>query len=161
MSIDGPGREQLRTLAARLKAAGDEGKGFRRELMRQLDDAARPLAREIASPAHLMPYMPDRYAEVLAGDLAVGAQKIFASNPRVSIRAKGRGHRRKVRLLDQGFINHPIWPRGPRRSWNWQNRQTGGMKPGFFTDACRDATPDIREHVLAAMTETARKITKD
>lgn len=158
MSIDGPGREQLRTLTQRLKEAGDEGKGFRRELMKQLDDAAQPLAAKIASVDHLKPYFPDRYAAVLAADLSVGAQKIFASNPRVSIRAKARAHRRKVRLFDSGRINHPIYPRGPRRTWNWMNGQTGGMQPGFFTDPCEQATPEIREHVLAALTETARKI---
>jgi hypothetical protein len=64
-----------------------------------------------------------------------------------------------VRLLDAGFINHPIWPRGERSTWNWQNRQTGGMKPGFFSDPCKKAAPDIREKVLEAMAETSRKIT--
>ena len=36
-----------------LKEAGEDGKAFRRELMKQLDEAAKPLAREIASLAHL------------------------------------------------------------------------------------------------------------
>ncbi len=160
MSIDGPGREQLRELAARLKDAGDEGKGFRRELMSKLDEAARPLAREIASLEHLRPYMPDRYAAVLAADIAVTSQKIFAGNPRVSVRCRTLGERRrKVRLLDAGFINHPVFARGPRDEWDWWNGQTGGMVPGFFTDPCEKATPQIREKVLQALTETARKIT--
>lgn len=154
MGIDGPGREQLRTLAARLKEAGDEGKGFRRELMRQLTEAAQPLVREIADPAHLRPYMPDRYAGVLAGDLSVGAQRILTSNPRVSIRAKSRVRRRKVRQLDAGIIQHPLF--GDREHWY---KQTGGMRPGFFTDPCEKATPQIREHVLKALTETEKKIT--
>jgi hypothetical protein len=159
VSIDGPGRDKLRLVAERLKDAGEQGKGLRRELMKELDAAAQPLARKISSLEHLKPYLPDPYAVILAGDLSVGAQKIFASNPRVSIRAKAREHRRKVRLLDAGFINHPVYARGPRRRWNWVNGQTGGMKPGFFTDPCEQATPEIREHVLAALTETDRKIT--
>jgi hypothetical protein len=159
VGIDGPGRDRLRLTAARLKDAGEEGKGLRRELMKQLDAAAEPLAREIASLAHLKPYLPDPYAAVLSQDLSVGAQKIFASNPRISIRAKARQHRRKVRLLDAGFINHPVYARGPRRRWHWVSGQTGGMKPGFFTEPCEKATPEIREHVLAALTETDRKIT--
>jgi hypothetical protein len=154
MAIDGPGREQLRTLAARLKEAGDEGRGFRRELMSQLTEAAKPLVREIADPAHLRPYMPDRYADVLATDLSVGVQRILTSNPRVSIRAKARTRRRKVRELDAGTIQHPLF--GNRRDWF---KQTGGMRPGFFSDPCEKATPQIREHVLAALTETERKIT--
>jgi len=158
MAVDG--REQLNALAARLKEAGDEGKGFRKELMKQLDAAAQPIAREIADVEHLKPYLPDRYAAILAPDLAVGAQKIFASSPRVSIRAKARAKRRKVKLLDDGVINHPKWPgHRPRSEWKWQNGQTGGMRPGFFTDPCEKAAPDIREHVLAALTETEKKIT--
>jgi hypothetical protein len=161
VSIDGPGREQLRTLAARLKEAGEEGQGFRRELMKQITDAAEPLAREIASLEHLKPYMPDRYAAVLAGDITVTAQRIFAgSSPRVSVNCKTRGeHRRKVRRLDAGYINHPIYARGPRSDWDWWSGQTGGMVPGFFAVPCRNATPAIREKVLEALTETARKIT--
>lgn len=160
MPIEGPGREQLRTLAARLKEAGAEGQGFRRELIRQLGEAVKPLARDIADPVRLKPYMPDRYAAVLGADLSVGTQRLLAGpSPRISIVAKGRMHRRKVALLEDGFINHPVFARGPRRKWDWENRQTGGMKPGWFSDPCEKAAPDIREHVAEAMAETDRKIT--
>lgn len=153
MSIDGPGRDQLRAVSARLKDAGDEGKGFRRELLRQIGEAAKPLIREISDAAHLRPYMPGRYAETLAADLTVTAQRILAKDPRVSIRCKGREHRRKVRQLDGGLIQHPLY--GDREHWF---RQTAGMKPGFFTDPCEKATPQVREHVLSALTETIGKI---
>ncbi len=104
--------------------------------------------------------MPDRYAAVLAADINVRAQKIFASNPRVSVSCRTLGERRrKVRHLDLGFINHPIFARGPRDEWDWWNGQTGGMVPGFFSDPCEKATPQIREKVLQALTETARQIT--
>lgn len=153
------GEEQLRVLAQRLREAGPAGQGLRRELMSEITAAARPLVKKIASPEHLKPYLPDRYAEVLAADLTVAAQRIFASSPRVSIRAKAaREKRRKVRWLDRGFINHPVFAQGERDTWRWSNAQTGGMRPGFFTDPCKEAAPEIREHVLAAMTETARKI---
>jgi hypothetical protein len=160
MPIDGGG-EQLRTLAERLKDAGAEGQGFRRELLKQLGDAAKPLARVIAGPERLKPYMPDRYAAVLAADLSVTTQRLFAgSSPRISIVAKGRVRKRKVARLEDGFISHPVFAQGPRRKWNWKggNLQTGGMKPGWFSDPCEKAAPDIREHVLEAMAETARKI---
>ena len=160
MSVDGPGREQLRTLAARLKEAGDEGKGLRNALMRQLGEAAKPLARDIADPERLKPYMPDRYALVLAADLDVSTQRIFAGNsPRVSIVARGRVHKRKVRLTEAGSINHPVFAQGPRRKWDWVNGQTTGMKPGWFSDPCEAAEPDIRDHLLKALADTARKIT--
>lgn len=159
MSIDGPGREQLRTLAERLKDAGSEGKGLRRALMKQLEDAAKPLAREIADPARLASYMPHRYAGVLGADLSVTTQRLFSGDPRISVVAKARAHRRKLRLIESGVINHPKWPRGPRRRWEWENGQTRGMRAGFFADPCERAVPDIREHALAAVAETLEKIT--
>jgi hypothetical protein len=148
--VGNSGAEQLRNLADRLKTAGTEGQGLRREVMRQITEAAKPLNA----------YMPDRYAALLAADLTVSAQRIFAKDPRISIQAKAaREKRRKVRWLDQGFINHPVFARGERATWTWSNGQTGGMKPGFFTDPCKRAAPQIREKVLQAITETARKIT--
>ena len=154
MSIDGPGRDQLRLVTARLKDAGDQGQGFRKELLRQINEAAKPLVRQISDAAHLRPYMPNRYAEVLASDLSVSAQRILAKDPRVSIRCKGREHRRKVKQLDAGLIQHPLY--GDREHWF---RQTSGMKAGFFTDPCEKATPQVREHVLSALTETIMRIT--
>jgi hypothetical protein len=160
MSIDGPGREQLRIVAAKLKEAGNEGKGLKRALQKNITKAAEPLAAKIASVEHLKPYMPDPYAAVLAADLGVKVANRFAGgNPAVQVRAQAREHKRKVARLDAGTINHPVYARGARRDWTWSNNQTGGMKAGFFSHACRDATPQIRSKVLQALTETAGKIT--
>jgi hypothetical protein len=153
------GQYQLRELSARLREAGTEGKGLRRKLMKQMNDAARPLAKEISSVEHLKPYMPDRYAAILAADLGVRVAKSFSKNPRVEIRAKAKQHKRKVAVLDAGLINHPIYAQGERKTWSWSNAQTGGMKAGFFTDACKRQTPQIRDQILKAMTETAKDIT--
>lgn len=160
MSIDGPGRDQLRLVAARLRDAGDEGKGLKRQLQKNITEAAQPLARKIADVEHLKPYLPDRYAAVLAADLGVKVVNRFSGgNPAVQVRAQAREHKRKVARLDVGLINHPVYARGRRGTWSWSNNQTGGMKPGFFSDACREATPQIRSKVLEALTETAGKIT--
>jgi hypothetical protein len=149
----------LGLLAARLKEAGETG--LKRELQKNIRNAAQPLAREIASLGHLKPYMPDRYAAVLSEDLTVRVTNRFSgSSPGVMVRAQARERKRKVARLDAGTINHPVYARGPRRTWSWSNYQTGGMKAGFFTDPCRDATPQIRSKVLQAMTDTARKITE-
>lgn len=153
------GEQQLFVLAQRLREAGPEGQGLKRALMRQITEAARPLAAEISNVEHLKPYMPDRYAALLAADLSVGTVKNFGTDPGVSIRGKGRERARKVRYLNEGTINHPVYARGERKTWRWKNMQTGGMRAGFFTDACKEATPQIRSKVLEALTETARKIT--
>ncbi len=154
------GEDQLFALAQRLREAGPEGQGLKRALMRQITEAAKPLVAEISSVEHLKPYMPDRYAALLAADLSVGTVRNFGTDPGVSIRGKGRERARKVRYLNEGTINHPVYARGERKTWRWKNRQTGGMRAGFFTDPCRDATPQIRSKVLEALTETSRKITR-
>jgi hypothetical protein len=148
------GYGDLLALSARLRQMGTAGQGLRRELQKSLDDAAVPLSREIASFAHLAPYMPDRYAAVLAADVEVTAVKRFTSEPSVRIRARGRHHRRKVIRLNEGFLTHPLF--GDQEHWF---TQTSHVRPGFFTDPCDRAAPDVRERVLRAMAETARKIT--
>jgi hypothetical protein len=153
------GYGDLLALSARLKQMGTDGQGLRRELLKSINDAAVPLAREIQSFQHLAPYMPDRYAAVLAADVEVVAVKRFTSEPSVRIRCKGREKKRKVVHLNDGFINHPVYAQGERKTWRWSNDQTGGMKAGFFYDAAEKAAPEIKDRVLAAMAETARKIT--
>ena len=158
MAIEGPGLYQLRVLSARLRAAGTEGQGLRRELFQAVTKAARPLADEIGSAGHLMAYMPRRYAGVLAGDLSVTASKSTGRNPGVSIKARGRVHRRKVVQRDEGRITHPVFARGPRPTWNWET-QVEGMRPGFFTDAVEKAAPAVRDQVMAAMDVIGKRLT--
>jgi hypothetical protein len=153
------GQYQLRLLSARLREAGKEGKGLRRKLYKQMNEAAKPLAAKVADVEHLKPYMPDRYAAVLAADLGVRINKNFSKNPRIEVRAKARQHKRKLVLLDAGRINHPIYARGERKTWSWSNAQGGGMRPGFFSDVLKEESPQIRDQVMKAMTETARQIT--
>lgn len=153
------GQYQLRLLSARLREAGKEGQGLRRKLYKQMNEAAKPLAAKISDVEHLKPYMPDEYAAILAADLGVRINKNFSRNPRIEVRAKARQHKRKLVLLDKGLINHPVFARGERRTWRWSNAQTRGMKAGFFSDVLKDESPQIRDQVMKAMTETARQIT--
>ncbi len=155
------GAQDFAALSLRLKEAGQTG--LRRELYKAISDAAKPLAREISSLEHLRPYLPDRYAAVLAADFRVTTSKLTGRDPGVRLigvaPTKARAGRRKVTLLDKGLINHPVYAQGERKTWRWSNAQTGGMKPGFFGDVVKNAAPEVREKILAAMTETARKIT--
>lgn len=146
------GEYQLRLLSARLRAAGEEGQGLRRELFKAITEAAKPLAIQVQEVNHLDAYLPNRYAAALSADLTVGTQKRFGKNPSVAVRAQGRSHRRKVRQIDAGTLHHTLW--GNRRHWYRQM-----VRPGFFSEAARQQAPDIRDKVLGAMAETGRKIT--
>lgn len=155
------GALQFGVLARHLK---DTGQGeLRKALYKGINDAARPLARRIRNLEHLKPYMPDRYAAILAADLSVTVSKRASeSSPGVVLVAKSAARLeqgRKVGWIDQGFINHPVFATGPREEWRWVNRQTGGMKPGFFSDPVRDCAPQVRAEIFRQMTEVARKAT--
>jgi hypothetical protein len=154
MPIEGPGSQQLRDLSLRLRAMGTQGQGLRRELYRAINDAARPFAAKISNAAYLSPYMPSRYADVLASDLSVTAVKRGGARASVTIQARGRVHRRQVQAVNAGILSHPLY--GNRKYWF---RQADGMTPGFFTDAVVEAAPGIRADVQKAMDDVAAKIT--
>jgi hypothetical protein len=145
------GAKELAALARRLKDAGEVQ--LRRDLYNEINRAARPLARQIGSAKHLKPYMPDRYADVLAADLAVTVSKRVSRDPGISIRARSRSRRRKVRQLDDGIISHPVF--GHRDRWVTQR---AAMRAGFFTDPCKESGPQFRDAVLKAMAQTARRV---
>lgn len=182
MPVDGD-FEQLRTLGARLKDAGTEGRGLQRELRKGLRAAADPLAKKIDDEKRMDPYMPDRYAGVLSKDLDVKVRTSISGDPKVTIEAKAREHHRKIGQIEDGYINHPVFARGPRRrprspalteaaarkhgipvsavrGWTWvKPPQTKGMRRGFFSDPCEESAPDVRKQLLQAMADTDRKIT--
>ena len=151
------GTADFAALSARLKEAG--ATGLRRELYKAISKAGDDLAAEIASPQHLYPYLPDPYARVLAADLSVKVYKRGGANAHVTIRAEGREHKRKLVQLDErGVLVHPVFGGPIRKDWTWRE-QFSHVRPGFFTDPCENAGPQVRDKILAAMRETARKIT--
>lgn len=154
------GAEEFDRLARRLKEAGETG--LRRELNKALNDAAEPFAKDINAAEYLKPYMPDHYAEVLAGDMRVSTVKrSSAAAYGVAVRVQGRLRRRQVERLERGQLRHPVFARSDidRRDWRWKT-QEGGMKPGFFSDATKAAAPEVRQQMIDAIRTVEKKITK-
>lgn len=155
------GAEDFDRLARRLKEAGE--KGLRAELNRALNDSVKPFAKEISAVEYLKPYMPDRYAEVLARDLgATTVKRSSAATYGVAVKVQGRVHRRRqVRLLNRGLLRHPVFADSDidRRDWEWKT-QTGGMVPGFFDDAVKAAAPEIRQQMINAIQAVEQKVAK-
>ena len=148
------GAAEFAALSRRLKDAGETG--LRRSLYTAIGDAAKPLAQKIGSDDHLRSYMPNRYAGVLSDDMSVKISRLTGKNPGVSIRAKGRVRDRHVARLNAGILMHPLF--GDRERWFAQTLGKG-MRPGFFDDPAKESAPDVRKAILAAMHETAEKIT--
>jgi hypothetical protein len=81
------------------------------------------------------------------------------ANAQVTLRAEGRAHKRKLVQLDErGVLVHPVFGGAVRKDWTWRE-QFRSVRPGFFTDPTERAAPQVRKEILAAMRETARKIT--
>ena len=154
MPVGGPGPYQLRKLSARLREAGDEGKGLRRELLKAVTAAARPLAKDIRDPARLHPYLPGPYADVLAADLSVTTSKRTGRDPGISLKVKGRVKKRHVRRIDDGTLMHPLW--GDREHWYAQRQH---VQPGAISDPFNKAAPAIRAEVLKAMHDVGKRVT--
>ncbi len=152
------GQRQLYELSRRLRDAGTEGQGLRRQLRKVVGEAAKPLVAEIGSTSHLNDYLPDRYAEVLAADLKVTASQRGTVNPAVTVIARPRVKHRQLHFIEAGFLRHPVYAREgtPRRSWTWRNQ---AVRARFFADACEEARPQIRDEVLTAMHDIGEKIT--
>jgi hypothetical protein len=148
------GAEDFAELSRQLRDAGETG--LRRGLYKAISDAAEPLTREIQDVEHLKTYMPDRYALVLSHGLRVTISRRTGWLPGVRIRAKGSDKDRHVARLNAGILMHPLF--GDREHWYAQTLGKG-MKPGFFDDPAKESAPDIRDAILAAMHETALKIT--
>lgn len=146
---------EFEALARALKEAGETG--LRNELYKAINDAAQPLVREVRDAGHLRPYLPNRYAQILAEDLAVQISKRTGTDPGVSLRAKGRRHARQVSRLNRGIITHPVFasPLKTRREWDWV---TQNVRPRFFDDPVRQSGPQVREQIVAAVKRIKRRI---
>jgi hypothetical protein len=147
------GAAQFADLARRLKDAGEVT--LRRELYKAIDDSARPVAEVIRSFMHLVPYMPDVYAAVLAPDVRVTISKRASRDPGVSILCVPLGKQRKITRLDRGLLTHPLF--GDRKHWHTQAAPLGGMRAGFFSDPCEESAPEVRDAILAAMRDVGVK----
>ena len=147
---------EFRALAQRLKDAGE--RGLRRELTNAIREAVKPLKEDILDPAHLDPHMPDHYVPALLRDLKVTTFSRAGLDAGVSVRAEARtprGNYRQVVQLEEGRIRHPVF--GNRENWKTQYK---GMRRGFFSDVVSEHGPRIRDAVVAAGHDVARKITK-
>ena len=101
----------------------------------------------------LKPKLPDRYAEVLDADLDI---KVTVRNSggdavaRVTATTRGAAGRRRLRRLDRGTLEHPLW--GDRSRWFMQE-----VAPGWFTGPPEDAAPRVRAALEQALRDVAAK----
>jgi len=149
---------ELEAAAFRLRRAGEEG--LARELTAAMRRGVQPVPGLIRSG--LKPHLPDRYAEELDADLAIGTSarnsggdataSVYADTRlgtgRSGVRAGGKA--RKLRYLDSGRLTHPVF--GNREVWRTQL-----VEPGWFTGPAEEAVPRVREELERALRDVAAK----
>jgi hypothetical protein len=138
----------LNAIAVRLRELGDEG--LVRELQAAVGRAVDPLKDRI--PAALRPHLPDRYADVLAGELKVRRSTSLGGSgdtAQVTVLAS-TDRKRKLAQSDAGLLVHPLY--GDLERWFRQ-----AVAPGWFTDPVEESVPDIRDAIEQALDEVTRK----
>lgn len=144
----GDAARQLETIAAHLREAGDET--LKRELFAALRHATDPVPEEIR--AGLKPKLPDRYAEVLDEDLAIGTSVRSTGSVRLRGTTRGAVQRRRLNRLNSGVLEHPLF--GNRKRWYAQP-----VRPGWFTGPAEDDAPRVREELIRVLNDVAAKVT--
>lgn len=143
------GANQLGDLARDLKAIGD--KELRKELLRGIQKAAKPLAK-VAAPAAARNRLPRAGGlnEFVATSKFAVRTRTSARNPGVRIVGTKTGH--DIKAMDAGKVRHPV--RGTN-VWVLQN-----IEPGWWTNGLSDSivAPPVRKEILAVMDDIIRKI---
>lgn len=139
------GADQLGDLAKRLRAAGESGKGLKRELYRGLNRATKPLRAEAQqAAASKLPQSGGLAARVAKSKFTT--KTLTGRDPAVAIVAKGT-----AASTDRGFVSHPVF--GRPGSYVRQS-----VEGGWFTETMRDGAPAVRNELIDAMKAVADQI---
>lgn len=145
------GLQDLARLSSALRAAGEQGKGLRRELTSGLTRETKETRAEMR--AAILPGLPKRGG--LAADVLRSTR--FTSSvstgrdPAVRIRARGKRSIR--RMNDYGVVRHPIF--GKRDVWV---SQTHGVRLGLFSKPFKAARPALQRAAVQAIARTRAEI---
>lgn len=142
------GAEDLAALSKRLRAAGESGKGLRRELLAAMQRSTKPIKQDVAdSWASRMPHRGG-----LAGRRLRLATRTRTGGQRVGVRivsASSDGY--DLGSIDKGNLRHPVF--GNKKAWTTQR-----ITAGIITDPQEQSAPDVRAEIVRAIDSINRKI---
>lgn len=144
------GAEQMRELGLELRALGEEGKVFRRELLAGIRGAAAPAADAVKSAARRdLPH---------SGGLAdyVATSRIGVRNrltgKGVGVRVAGTKGEHNLRRIDAGYVRHKVF--GTWRASTPDQQVT----PGFFSKTLEGFEPKVQLAVFGVIAQTRRRL---
>jgi hypothetical protein len=141
------GAEQLAAVTRRLKAAGSQGKGLRKELLQRIRIAAKPLVEDVRNSA--MDTLPNAGGLNRRVRTGIGIRTRAAGNS-VGVRVVAK-NRYAIKGMDQGRLRHPVF--GNRDNWVKQS-----VPPGWFTRPVEAGADEARKGALDAIDHIARKV---
>lgn len=150
------GARQLERLGLELKAAGETGKGLRRNLLASLRIAGQPLKQAAKDSALAkLPKSGGLNEYVANSNIAVRTR---LTGPRVGVRVVAKkpggskGH--DLEKIDDGEVRHRVYGR-------WvKGLPTQKVTPGWFSDPMKESTREMEAAALAAIELTARELAK-
>lgn len=148
MSIDGA--DQLRDLGRRLKAAGETGKGMRRDLLREIRNTTKGPVLE-AGREGLRRRLPSRggLAATAAKNLKIAARTRLSGNE-VGVTVLASLKDMDLPKLEQGKLRHLTYGHRP---WVTQT-----IPANVFSDAMDEVTEPVGRAVLKVVDDTMRRI---
>jgi hypothetical protein len=145
------GADQLRDIGKQLRAAGEEGKALRKELLREVRGVAKgPLSDELKQAA-TSGRIPKRggLAAYTAKNLKVGVRTRL-SGREVGVTALVSVRDMDLPKLEQGKLRHPTFGHGP-----WVNQT---IRAGVFSDAAEQVADDLAAAVLKTASDIVERI---
>lgn len=150
MSARIEGADQLRDVGRRLRAAGDQGKTLRRDLLREIREVTKgPAADELKAAATRRLPARGGLAAYTAKNLRVTARtKLSGNEVGVTVVATVKGM--DLPKLEAGKLRHPVFGRAP-----WVNQ---AIPAGIFGDAVQQLAGDVGRAILRAADNTIKKL---
>ena len=142
------GAEQLRLLAADLKAAGETGKGLKRELLASFRADTVSVVVDIRASAERILPRRGGLADRVAGSRITAQTRTTGRG--AGMRIKGVGNY-NLHRINAGNVRHPLF--GNRSFWYGQN-----VRAGWFTDPIVRHLPGLQRQLVAAMERTGAKL---
>lgn len=147
------GLEDLARLSRALRAAGDQGKGLKRELTSSINRETKEARKDMR--AAILPALPKR------GGLAADVQRstrftttTSTGGQNLGVRIKARGKRSIRRMNNSGSVRHRVFGRGP-----WVT-QTAGIEKDFLDKPFEESRPRLQRAVLRAVATIGSKINR-
>lgn len=141
------GADQLAAVTKRLKAAGEQGKGLRKELLKRIRLAAKPLVQDVRNSA--MDTLPAKGGLNRRIRTGIGV-RTRAAGKSVGVRIVAK-NRYAIKQMDKGRLRHPVF--GNREVWVQQS-----VPPGWFTKPVEAGADDARKGAVEAINYIARKV---